>query len=304
MQAARGTKSLRNVWARENIQEPPYDCVEERSSGAYIKSAWQVLQEHHQEHQGAISQKYMDAQQDRIEELKEAFDNDYSTLDPPDDLACWAKELEEGEVDSFVAGEFGHLASKDEMGKAEATRILHHLMKPGEEFTKGPSRWLHKAISESMEYLNNWACWESKDPHIGASRIEGNKRDPRAPREHQYPQGKWETRDVPVPQGADNPWTDFKHTGLVRDPHDPKPSSSSMYQQHQQYQGPPPPPPDGSWSASSPAPPGPPSKAPPAKAPPGFENITPKAPPQGCHIWPKAPPGGMGASSSSGGWAP
>ena len=76
-------------------------------------------------------------------------------------------------MDRLVAGELSNLAGRDAMGKAEASRILDHLMKPGEEFNKGPSRWAHTAIEESIKYLGNWQHWESQDPHVGASTVHG-----------------------------------------------------------------------------------------------------------------------------------
>ena len=75
------------MWHPEHIQEPPEDCVEERPSGTYVKSAWQVLWDHHEEHPGAVDHGYIKKQQERIGDLNEVFDNDFSTLDPPKDLS-------------------------------------------------------------------------------------------------------------------------------------------------------------------------------------------------------------------------
>ena len=242
MRTTRGTRNLKNVWQPEHIQEPPEDCVEERPSGTYVKSAWQVLQEYHQEHPGAVDPRYIEKQEERIKNLNDVLDNDFSTLDPPKDLSCWAEELEDGQVDRFVAGELSNLAGRDAMGRAEASRILYHLMKPGEEFKKGPSRWAHTAIEESIQYLGNWQHWESQDPHIGASTVKAHDKDPRAkePQDHQDP---WEPRGVAVSRGHDTPWSDWKHKDLWRDPEAPKPSSSSMRPQQRAQGGPPGPPP-------------------------------------------------------------
>ena len=68
------------------------------------------------------------------------------------------------DISPLTLRESNTLALEGKMGMAESTRVLQHLMKPGIEFKKGPSRWLHSSIEESMEYLQNWKCWESRDP--------------------------------------------------------------------------------------------------------------------------------------------
>ena len=149
---------------------------------------------------GACSDDWMQEQEERIEHLHDAFECDFSTLDPPEDLSCWSQALEDGDVDPFVAGELSNLAARDEMGKAEATRVLHHLMKPGQDFKKGPSRWAHSAIGECIEYPDNWAVWESKDPHKGATKIKANHKDPRASQDPEEAEATWELREVAVPR--------------------------------------------------------------------------------------------------------
>ena len=77
MQVTRGARSLKHVWKREHIQEPPDDCVEEKGQAAYrsyVKSAWQVLKEHHENNPGSIDADYIKDQQECIEDLRDAFD--------------------------------------------------------------------------------------------------------------------------------------------------------------------------------------------------------------------------------------
>ena len=78
-------RDLKNVWQADQIMQPPDDILEQRPSGAWVKSAWQVLREHHEQHgyrtSSGIPGAYMLKQECRIWNLKVAFE---STLQPPE----------------------------------------------------------------------------------------------------------------------------------------------------------------------------------------------------------------------------
>ena len=253
-----GPRSLENVWKTEHCVEPPEDCLHEGTSGgAYVKSAYQDIEDYHN-HWGAASSGipdlYMRQHDERVKDLNLAMQSRLSTLDPPADLSCWREELKALGVSDFVLGELECLALKDKMGHAEATRIIQHLMKPGHVFKKGPgpSQWLRSTIEdlgieESMEYLENWKYWMSRDLHVGPTQYKANKNDPR-PR--QAPQDRRHA-EVPVPRGADNPWAKFNPVGLLRDPRAPTPSIASMVPKARSVGGPPPPPQQGQAASSS-----------------------------------------------------
>ena len=178
--------------------------------------------------------------------LHQAFAEPWSTLDPPADLSCWSDELKKEDVTEFVEFELRYLALKDNMGNAEATRVLQHFFNSHQQFDV-PSKWLRSSIGESMDYLENWKCWESRDPHVGPTQYKANKNNPRPRQEPQDPR----PADVHVPKGADNPWKQFKATGLLRDPQAPKPPSTSMRPKAPAPGGPPPPPTQGQATSSS-----------------------------------------------------
>ena len=303
-----GPRSLENVWKTEHCVEPPEDCLHEGTSGgAYVKSAYQDIKDHHN-HWGAASSGipdlYMRQHDERVKDLNLAMQSRLSTLDPPADLSCWREELKALGVSDFVLGELECLALKDKMGHAEATRIIQHLMKPDHVFKKGLSQWMHRAIEESMGYLENWKCWESRDPHVGPTQYKANKNNPRPRQEPQDPR----PADVPVPKGADSPWKQFKATGLLRDPQAPKPSSTSMRPKAPAPGGPPPPPTQGQATSSSSG-----TQTPGAASsstsglPPGFPANyfigTPKAPPPEHLLWRAQQASSDGAPSGTSGGA-
>ena len=78
-------RDLKNVWQADQIMQPPDDILEQRPSGAWVKSAWQVLREHHEQHgyrtSSGIPGAYMLKQECRIWNLNVAFE---STLQPPE----------------------------------------------------------------------------------------------------------------------------------------------------------------------------------------------------------------------------
>ena len=180
--ARKGFKSIRYVWRYEHVQEPPEDCLEYEEDldsdlddltantvyrPPYIRSARQVLNTCAKDHPGIISDAVIEALDQRHDELVAAMDGEHSTLDPPDDLSNYSEILKDGEISELTAVEFASLASRDAMGKAEATRLLRHLTKPGVDFITGPSQRLHHGIEQSLEYLSEWQRWESQNPHYG-----------------------------------------------------------------------------------------------------------------------------------------
>ena len=75
---------VRNLQAIKEVGIPPHDVSEETPSGAKVKSAWQYFKEQHEKHgpQGSgIPVEYIQKQEDRIRDLKLAFEE---TLTPED----------------------------------------------------------------------------------------------------------------------------------------------------------------------------------------------------------------------------
>ena len=246
-----GRKSLENIWTLGNDQQPPEDCLHHDTSGeAHVKSAYQVLKDHHSSCGAAssgIPDIYMLQQDERMRDLRLAMQSAWSTLDPPEQISCWTEDLKAFGVDGFVVAELEFLARKDKMGHTEAIRILAHFTRPGLVFKRGPSQWLHSAIEESVAYMDNWKHWESRNAHVGPTHYKASQHDPR-PRQEAQDRRPAEV-DVPqggpnpvsdVPRGAANPWTQFNPVGLLRDPRAPKPSSASMKPSASAAGGPPP----------------------------------------------------------------
>ena len=98
-------RNLENVWKAEHIIEIPEDCVEERLlSGPYVKSAWQVLRDHHDQHGphgSGTPDDYILMQKDRIMNLHLAFQSHWSTSQ---DLS-WASMSTQTSSSSSVGGQ-------------------------------------------------------------------------------------------------------------------------------------------------------------------------------------------------------
>lgn len=118
------------------------------------------------------------------QDLDGAFRRAWSTLDPPANLACWGQALEELDVNPHVALRFADLAAENAMGRAEATRILHHFFKVN---PYGASKYLNRALDGAWEYLRDWRHFEGQTPDLG-----------RGP-------GGWGTRRNYGPQGRPDP---------------------------------------------------------------------------------------------------
>ena len=82
------SKDLKIGSNSKQIKMSPDDMYEQTPSGVKIKSAWQVLKEHHTKRgpQGsAAPHKYILMQEERIRDLKLAFETDWSTQQIPED---------------------------------------------------------------------------------------------------------------------------------------------------------------------------------------------------------------------------
>ena len=138
---------------------------------------------------------------ERMLDLMGAFRREWSTLDPPESLACWGQALEELEVDSWAAERLADLALTDPMGRAEAVRILAHLFKQA-SILKSPSKYLLKAIDGASQYLHDWRLYEAQTPDLGRGpQGWGRWRDYRGPHD----------RPEPVPRpSADPAWAGWR----------------------------------------------------------------------------------------------
>ena len=184
-QATGGQRSL-----LENLDDfeirAPRECQDDLggSGVVYIKTPVEILEEF----QPREFQKRLEA----VERFRDEFlESPMMTLEPPYNMSKWARVLEAVGADAAVAGRLANLAATDPMAHAEATRILHHLLKPGGPGSTGrPSGWLNSIVSEAEEYLAHWEEWESQRPWTGASRSRPQWRggggrwreDPQAPR--------------------------------------------------------------------------------------------------------------------------
>ena len=159
------------------------------------------------------------------------------SLAPPVHLENWADVLVEAEVDDKAIGDFGRLAARDRFGKAEASRLLAHMVKPGAQFREGASRWLSKAVEEANRYLDGgWREWEAgREPWewSGPWQRTSSSSDYRSSGSVQQ-QAPWNpphmrasgsatgqtvpppppSRPVPrLPPGMENPWAEYRPSG-------------------------------------------------------------------------------------------
>ena len=99
-----------------------------------------------------------------MEDLHGAFRRAWSTLDPPENLACWGEALQELEVNPHVAERLADLAAESAMGRAEASRVLHHFFKVNPH---GASKYLNRAIDGCWQYMKDWRLYEGRTPDLG-----------------------------------------------------------------------------------------------------------------------------------------
>ena len=89
----------------------------------------------------------------------------WMTLAPPEDLKCWAPILLEQKIDEQAISSLLHVitsAHSGNHGYYESIRIIAHLLKDSEhdQWRRGPSAWLHKACTESLNAMLNWYEWD------------------------------------------------------------------------------------------------------------------------------------------------
>lgn len=146
------------------------------------------------------------------------------TFEPDEALSVWAEVLESLGVDGSAARRLATLAQRDpRMGRAEATRILAHLLKPGTSFQRGPSGWVSRSVEDAEDYLVHWAEWEGRPS--GASGWAMRRAEQRHPRE---PQGQsWSSSSSwapsasgpsgPPPTQGDFSWAGHPPSGASQD---------------------------------------------------------------------------------------
>jgi len=142
-----------------NLGEPPSapDSLRVNPKSEVLKTPLQVLKEIDAEAAKTIEDQQLD--------LIGAWERLWSTLDPPETLACWGEALEEIGVEPWAAERLRDLASHSAMGRAEASKILWHLFKGS---SKGnPSKYLISAVSDAWRYMDDWALYESASPDWG-----------------------------------------------------------------------------------------------------------------------------------------
>ena len=114
----------------------------------------------------------------------------WMTLAPPEDLKCWAPILIEQHIDERAISSLLQVISSAHSGSHgyyESIRIIAHLLKDSEhdQWRRGPSAWLHKACTESLNAMLNWYEWDCAHNNkmaVGSSRASTSM--PTCPRNH------------------------------------------------------------------------------------------------------------------------
>jgi hypothetical protein len=96
----------------------------------------------------------------KADQRRQVLESIQWTLNPDEHLANWCEVLSAEGVDPMAAQELGALAGRDALGHAEASRLIAHLIQGTGEWRRGPSAWLHSAVRESREYLEDWRRYE------------------------------------------------------------------------------------------------------------------------------------------------
>lgn len=119
-------------------------------------------------------------------------------VDPDDGMTCWAGLLQGYELTDRALEEFALLASTGPAGQAEASKILHNLMRHSGNWTTDATGWVRGSIADSTVYLVEWRSHEGTRP---AARTLADLRIPEAEQEEPFIARSRTNRDA---------WADYK----------------------------------------------------------------------------------------------
>ena len=83
---------------------------------------------------------------------------------PEDGFTCWAGLLQGYDLTDRALQEFALLASNAPAGQAEASKILHNLMRHSGNWTTDATGWVRGSIQDSNIYLHEWRAHEGTRP--------------------------------------------------------------------------------------------------------------------------------------------
>ena len=90
--------------------------------------------------------------------------SDAMVVSPDEGLICWAGALQSMDVEERGLQEFALLAQNTPAGQAEATKILHNLMRHPGNWNTDATGWIRRSIQDSTTYLHEWRAHEGTRP--------------------------------------------------------------------------------------------------------------------------------------------
>ena len=188
------------------VPTAPESCVE--PSTGRIRTAAQVLRKLCDEHKLRADKNILKCPE-RQEFADHFLMSECATVSPEEGFVCWAHLLKAYEMSETAMREFALLAARGPEGQAEASKILHNLMRHTGIFNTDPTGWLRGSISNSNNYFIEWRTCEGSRP---APR---NFQDLRVPEpESELPRGPSQWAGGPSGgSGTRDAWSSYRPQG-------------------------------------------------------------------------------------------